>query len=212
MNPMTALVKADFMKLFSLKKTLLLFGIITMGFALLPQMLIFSFAVALYGLLYTALAYDDSNGAYYWYGTLPVNRRQIYQSKYLFALAMILLLILVTGLLATLSSLVTGNFRPGSLLVAMIIAVTGGMTFTAITLPLTLCLGSAKSRIYALLLYIGCFAAMGQVDGAWLETILRIPWFAFPFLPLLFLGSCLLLTFGYVWGIGRYCRKEFKAE
>ncbi|HCP15618.1 MAG TPA: hypothetical protein DIT32_07690 [Peptococcaceae bacterium] len=212
MNTMTALVKADFIKLFSLKKTLLLFGIITMGFALLPQMLLFSFAVALYGLLYTALAYDDSNGAYYWYGTLPVNRRQIFQSKYLFALAMILLLILITGLLSTLSSLVTGNASPEALLISMIIAVTGGMTFTAITLPLTLCLGSAKSRIYALILYIGCFAAMGQVDHAWLEAISRIPWFAFPFLPLLFLGSCLLLALGYVWGIGRYCRKEFKAE
>ena len=212
MNVLMALVKSDFIKLLSLRRTLLLFGTVTLAFALLPQMLIFSFAVALYGLLYSALAYDDSNAAFNWYGALPVNRRQIFQAKYLFALALILLLVLVTGALSGLSTLVTNRYSPNMLLASMTIAVTGGILFTAITLPLTLCLGSAKSRIYALLLYIGCFAAMGQADPAWLAAIVEIPWFGFPFLPLLFASACLLLALGYLWGVGRFTRKEFRTE
>ena len=77
-SPLFALVKSDFIKLYSLRRTLLIFLLVLFILFLSPQMFSAGVVMLLYGSVFTLLAYDQSAAAYHWYDSLPVTRRQIF--------------------------------------------------------------------------------------------------------------------------------------
>ncbi len=211
-SPLFALVKSDFIKLYSLRRTLLIFLLVLFILFLSPQMFSAGVVMLLYGSVFTLLAYDQSAAAYHWYDSLPVTRRQIFFGKYLFGILILLFSCPLMLAICLVAGKTLGKFDPSFLLANLSLGWFLGCFFLSLMLPLTLILGSVKARYFNMIIYIALFAGLSSVSGADLIGLLPVIGSLSQNLFLLCLlvpaGLILVLLSCFI-GSAIYCRKEF---
>ncbi len=210
MNAILSLVKSDYIKLLALKRTLLLFGLASLVFSVMSVRFTAGIIIGVYALVLTVISYDQASAVHHFYCALPVNRSQIYNARYLFGFSLLLLLSMAMGFVAWLSSFFTPPaFSAGGLMINICIGIAAGVLYLSLMLPLNLCLGTQKARLFNIILYIAFFIVGVNHSDFLLKIALflsRLPWL------LVLLPVLLLLFLFYFLGLTIYNKKEFKEE
>lgn len=162
------------------------------------------------------LKHESSSGWNKFALTLPLKRRQIVQSHYLFFVSSVLIGLVITMLLFSLVELMKGNVLTSSSVNSIMNAIGIGLIMGAVAYPLTYMLGTEKSDtvlITAVFSSIGLLLLGGFIFGILLETI------PLTFLQqgnpdVLFSAGYLLMGIviylvSYFWAINIYKQKEY---
>lgn len=211
-HPVPALVKSDFVKLISLRRSLALFAVILLFLFTSPQFFSLGVIMLVYGGVFSLLAYEQSAAAYHWYGSLPVTRRQVFLAKYLFSTALLLLAMVLMFILSTPIGLAVNRFDGPTLLASLMVSWLLGCLFISITLPLTMLLGTIKARYAVMFLYFAVFFfSTSLLENGGMARLLRF--LQSPLLPwLVFLGGLAVMVLSYLICVSFYSRKEFIDE
>nr|WP_319474843.1 ABC-2 transporter permease [uncultured Sphaerochaeta sp.] len=150
----------------------------------------------------TTFAYDQSDGWEAYVSALPVSRKAVVQSKYLFGI----LTVAVSILLVMVSSVVFRGFQIEMVLNALQLQILLGIFFLSLNYPLILKFGFEKSRVWYILI---TFLLVGA--GSALTSIASQTGFQNTALVSVFMGMMVigLLVVSYFISLGIINRKEF---
>ncbi|MBG0766207.1 MAG: type transport system permease protein [Sphaerochaeta sp.] len=150
----------------------------------------------------TTFAYDQSDGWEAYVSALPVSRKAVVQSKYLFGL----LTVLVSVVLVLVFSLVFRGFQVDVLLNALQLQISIGIFFLSLNYPLILKFGFEKSRVWYILvtfLIVGAGSALSSIAS---QTGFQNNSLVSVFMVILVVA---LLVVSYFISLGILKRKEF---
>ena len=173
--------------------------IVLLAMAFLSSSLIpIAYLIMLYIGTYGLEAYEEKNGAGYYYGMLPVGRKQVIAAKYLLAISQIVL-----GLFISAAACFMHQTPAVGAQLALLAAM--GCLFTAVALPFMLLLGGTKARFVILILYIVTLSALGIMQQD--SISFTVP--AFPAWMWAVMGAVLLAV---SWAVSAGCsaRRECK--
>lgn len=198
MKKITTLMAGSVSYLLSIRTYGILLILILAMALLSPSLVPIAYLIMLYIGTYGLEAYEEKNGAAYYYGMLPVGKRQIVAAKYMLAICEIVLGLLIGAVSYTV------HRTPDIGMQLALLAATGCL-FTAVMMPFMLLLGGTKARFVVLFLYIGALSLTGIVkqDAAAFAAFAPPAW-------MLAAAGAALIALSWILSAACYARMECK--